>query len=120
MPENRWKGAGAATNDWRTASNWTLGHIPTDDEDVVIVNKSVDLANLGEAKTLKLDPGLELNVTVGNRAGTLAVSGFIDNRGTIKLNGGSTAATLVFDMADIYGAANITGRGTIRLSDSDD
>lgn len=119
MPENKWKGAGAATTDWRTASNWTLGHIPTDDEDVLIVNGSVDLDNLGEARTLKLDPGLELNVTVGNRAGTLAVSGFIENRGTIKLNGGTTNATIVFDMADIFGAAVISGGGTIRLSDSD-
>ena len=119
MLENKWKGAGAATKDWRTASNWTLGHIPTDDEDVVIVNKSVDLDSLGEAATLKLDPGLELNITVDNRAGTLAVSGNVKNQGTIKLNGDPTAATIVFDMAAIFGPANIDGHGTIRLSDSD-
>jgi Ca2+-binding RTX toxin-like protein len=119
MPENRWKGAGAATKDWRTASNWTLEHIPTDDEDVLILNTSVDLDNLGEARTLSLDPGIELNITVGNRAGTLAVSGNITNLSTIKLNGGTTGATIVFDMATNFGAANISGGGTIRLTDSD-
>ena len=144
MTANAWKSA--VNGSWTDASKWSLGHVPTKTEDVVISAAGTYAVTLGDCKTVTNLVSNKLTVGGGSGTQTLNISSaaVLTSSGTLNvlagdtlnLNGGNfytyavkgTAGTLdgtvnvngVFnDVADLnLGGTTYSGSGTINANNT--
>jgi RHS repeat-associated protein len=92
-----WTGPGEGS--WRTAANWSGGHVPT----------STDAACIGAGKTV--------NVTEGGNE-----TGVVQGAGTLVISGGSLSVTNALEPSGIHAltleGGTLTGPGTVDVSSS--
>jgi hypothetical protein len=110
---------GATNTDWNTASNWVPAHVPTDADDVIILNVSnkplISPGATVNVKSITVNNGSSLTLSSGT---TLNVYGNITNNGTFTTTTGSTvafkgsSAQTVNGVSDLYNVViNNTGGG---------
>jgi RHS repeat-associated protein len=94
---NTWTGATEGT--WQTATNWSLGHVPT----------SSEVACIGSGKTVKATEGT-------NQAGV------VEGEGTLLVTGGTFEVASTTESGVIHSFtlqnATLTGSGTVKVSSS--
>ena len=95
-------------NDWNEPANWSLGHVPTADEDVTIVNRSVFSTTAVSAKSLHLiGAGLKLgdeeNRTRFTDNVALAVAGDLlaESNSALTVYAGRLADERLADLAQV-------------------
>jgi hypothetical protein len=105
LSANSWKAA--VSGDWDTASNWSLGHVPTASEDVnIAIAGSYTVTHstgTDSAKSITLSHPLTLS------GGTLTVAGNVQANSTFSLTGGTlTNATLTVGAAGQFASTGGT------------
>ena len=118
----------AANDDWNTAGNWSLGHIPTASEDVVVSGTRgavIPNGTAAVANSITETAGIQVSgstLTVG--AGTSSLTGTISTtNSTFTLGGATTVAdgtTLGLDGStlDVKAALTFAGAGNLARGNS--
>jgi hypothetical protein len=89
---NTW--TGSVNSYWSTAGNWTLGHVPSSTEDVVIPSGVGPRISFGDAACNKLT--IQSGANVKLYAKTLTVNGTLDVSGSLRLLDNSSKVEAMF------------------------
>jgi hypothetical protein len=112
------------SNSWADPQNWDSQQAPLLTQDVIVGNAPDPLiAGGGFARNLTIANGRTVTIggSMANMQSSLSISGtIITNRGEISLNPVPTgySTTLEFDLAGNFTQSQLTGGGTILMSDS--
>ena len=109
--QNIW--SGSTNNNWNTGSNWSLNHVPTSGEDVVInINASILVDNSSTINSLTISNSATVSFTSsgGGRTITIGNTGSsIGGGGTLTLQGSTGSGTRSMTL-------NFTGGGSRTMS----
>jgi hypothetical protein len=110
---------GSSSDNWSDANNWNPKQIPVNG-DTVTVGGNPYIGTTAVAQTLTINSGGEIDVSGSKAAatGSLVIGTGIANSGKLMLEGGPFDATLEFAPSTQFGGVQLSGSGTVTMSDS--